>query len=158
MEKGEGNSSRREKRQEAKRLGILTDAQVAMGWFVILALSALLGTIYLAQASRIAGSGRRVQILQNDLDELKRQNSDLERDIAEAQGLERLQQEALRMGFVPAAPDDIEYLVVPEFPAQAAPAATPTPAPPPPVKTMREAIWLAIGDSVVGLMHGEASR
>jgi cell division protein FtsL len=158
MDKRDGNSSRREKRQEAKRLGILTDAQVAMGWFVILALAAWLGTIYLSQASRIAGTGRRVQILQNQLDELKRENAVLERSIAEAQSLERLQQEAIRLGFVRAAPEDIEYLVVEEYPAEQAAVPVPTPLPPQPVETIREAIWLTAGNSVIGLMYGEANR
>ena len=47
--------SRREKRRKAKQLNVLTEAQVATGWFIILALAALVGTIYLGQASRISG-------------------------------------------------------------------------------------------------------
>lgn len=109
--------SRREKRQEAHRQSVLSDAQVALGWFVILILAALVGAIYVNQASRIASSGRRVQMLQEDLDELKRKNAMVERLIAETQSLARLEEEALRLGFVRANPDSIEYLVVAGYPA-----------------------------------------
>lgn len=151
--------SGREKRQRAKRLGILSDAQVAVGWFVILALAALVGAIYLSQASSIASTGRKVQILQNSLNELKRENAELERDIAEAQSLERLQQEAARLGFVRAEPGDMEYLVVTEYPAESMPRQTPAPTPAPaPAQTMGEALWLAVRGSVNGLVTGQSSR
>jgi cell division protein FtsL len=150
--------SGREKRQRARRLGILTDAQVAMGWFVILALAALLGAVYLSQASRIAGTGRQVQLMQNRLDELKRENAALERSIAEAQGLERLQQEAARLGFVRAAPGDMEYVPVAEYPAVSTEGPTPTPPPPEPAATMKEAIWLEIQRSVSGMVRGQSGQ
>lgn len=152
--------SRREKRQKARRLTVLGDAQLAMGWFVILALAALVGAIYVSQASRIAGAGRQVQTLQNRLDDLKRRNSELEREIAEAQSLERLQQEAIRLGFVRAAPEDIEYIVVEGYPSDATPAPppSPTPAPTRPVESMGQALWLAVRGSVDGLVRGEAGQ
>ena len=153
-------NSRREKRQKARRLNALSDAQVALGWFVILALVALVGAIYVSQASRIAGAGRQVQILQNRLDDLKRQNTELERDIAEAQSLERLQQEAIRLGFVRAAPEDIDYMVVEGYPRATAPSpvVSPTPTTARPVESMSEAIWLALRGSIDGLVRGEAER
>ena len=152
--------SRREKRQKARRLSALSDAQVALGWFVILALAALVGAIYVSQASRIAGAGRQVQILQNELDDLKRQNAELEQDIAEAQSLERVQQEAIRLGFVRAAPEDIEYVVVEGYPQATAPSPLPSPTSTPtrPVDSMGEAVWLALRGSLDGLVRGEAGR
>lgn len=158
-------NSGRKKRQLARRLGILTDAQVAMGWFVILALAALVGAIYLNQASDIATTGRRVQILQNNLADLKRDNAALERTIAEAQSLDRLQQEAARLGFVRAAPEDMEYLVVTEYPAQptavnvpvansAGPSAPPAP---PPAQNIGEALYLALRASVSHMVMGQSS-
>ena len=152
--------SRREKRQKARRLNALSDAQVALGWFVILALAALLGAIYVSQASRIAGAGRQVQILQNKLDDLKRENAELEREIAEAQSLERLQQEAVRLGFVGAGPEDIEYMVIEGYPpaTAASPLPSPTPTPTRPPESMSEAIWLALRGSVDGLVRGEAGN
>lgn len=157
--------SGRKKRQLARRLGILTDAQVAMGWFVILALAALVGAIYLNQASDIATTGRRVQILQNNLSDLKRDNAALERTIAEAQSLERLQQEAARLGFVRAAPDDMEYLVVTEYPAR--PPAVDVPAAnmtaqsvsqmQPAAESIGEALYLALRASVSDMVMGQSS-
>lgn len=155
----------RRKREQAKRLTWLTEAQAALGWGVILLLVALLGTIYLNQASRIASIGRRVQAKQNELEELKRENATLERQIAEAQSLERLQQEAIRLGFAPAQPEDIEYVLIPNYPAVTREPVAATVTPPtetttsglPPEK-MTEAIWLALKASINDLVRGEASE
>lgn len=158
-------SSGRQKRQLAKRLGILTDAQIAMGWFVILALAALVGAVYLSQASSIAASGRKVQILQNSLSELKRENAILERTIAEAQSLERLQQEASRLGFVRAEPADLEYLVVSQYPAVAPVTATTATSleagvalQAPPAQSFVEALRLSLRDHLRHMMMGEAEQ
>lgn len=159
-------SSMRQKREKAKRLSWLTEAQAALGWGIILVLIAVLGTIYLSQASRIAVTGRRVQMLQNELETLKRDNAEIERTIAESQSLERLQQQAQDMGFVEAQPGDIEYLVVPDYPEATAvsptlaadPAVTPEPVLVPPPETIEEALWLAIQDSVSDLIQGEAGE
>lgn len=151
----------RQTREQLKRLNALTEAQAALGWGVILVLAALLGTIYVSQASRIASVGRRVQILQNELIELKRENNDLERDIAAAQSLDRLQAEAIRLGFVEADPNDIEYIIVPEYPVdleendplEILPTAT---AVPPPAETAREALWLYLNERFTDFIKGEA--
>lgn len=153
--------SARQTRELARRLGWLTEAQAALGWGVILLLVALLGVIYLTQASRIAAVGRRVQVLQNQLIDLKRENAELERQIAEAQSLETLQETAVRQGFTQALPDDIEYITVPNYPAATAepilaattPKATTTVAPP---ATMGEAVWFAVRKSVGDLIRGES--
>ncbi len=151
----------RQTREQIKRLNALSEAQAALGWGVILVLAALLGTIYVSQASRIASVGRRVQILQNELTELKRQNNDLERDIAAAQALDRLQAEASRLGFVEANPADIEYIIVPDYPVELDEtdplAVEPTvTAVPPPAETIREALWLYLSDRFSDFIRGEA--
>jgi cell division protein FtsL len=151
----------RQTREQLKRLNALTEAQAALGWGVILVLAALLGTIYVSQASRIASVGRQVQILQNELIELKRQNNDLERDIAAAQALDRLQAEATRLGFVETDPEDIEYIIVPDYPVtleetdplEILPTVT---AVPPPAETVREALWLYLSDRFTDFIRGEA--
>jgi hypothetical protein len=105
--------------------------------------------------------GRRVQVLQNELTELKRQNNDLERDIAAGQALDRLQTEAIRLGFVEADPADIEYIIVPDYPAELEeidpleipPTVT---AVPPPAETVREALWLYLSDRFSDFIRGEA--
>lgn len=145
----------------ARRLGLLTQAQAAAGWGVIIILGALLGAIYLNQTSSIATIGRRVQREQATLDELKRVNADLERLIAEAQALERLNAEAQQLGFVPSTPADIDYVVIPNYPMEDAPEpaeeAAPV-APPPPPETIWDALSLTIRDMGIGLTRGEANE
>lgn len=152
----------RQARELARRLGKLTEAQAAAGWGVIVVLGALLGAIYLNQASRIATIGRRVQIEQNELDEIKRANAELERQIAEAQSLSRLDVEARRLGFVPSTPADIDYVVIPQYPTVAD---DPTglietdtgieEAPPAPPETLWQALALAVRDLGIDLTRGE---
>jgi hypothetical protein len=151
------HESRKAKKERKRSILWLTEAQVALSWGVLLTLAALVGAIYLHQTSRIAESGRRVQILQNDLDETKQENIELERDIAEAQSLDRLQEDALELGFTRASPDDVEYVVIPNYPD--APPAVSTPEgslQSEPADNLVEAIWLAIQDSVGDLIHGES--
>jgi cell division protein FtsL len=151
----------KQSRDQARRLNWLTEAQAAVGWAVIIFLAALLGAIYVRQASQIASVGRRVQIMQIDLEAIKRENDAIEQRIAEAQSLDRLQQEAIRLGFVQADPNDIEYIVVTEYPAENSaveslvPTSTPEAIPPPP-QTMGEAIWLRFSQNISGLVQGEA--
>lgn len=152
----------RRTRAQLKRLTRLTEFQAVLGWGVILVIAALLGTIFLRQSSRIANTGRQVQILQNRLIDLKRENSAFEKQIAEAQSLERLQSEVIRLGFIPAQPGDIEYVIVPNYPVVET-AVPDLPAPDvetavTPPATIQEALWLAINDSINYLIRGEASE
>lgn len=151
----------RQARELARRLGLLTEAQAAAGWGIVIILAALLGAIYLNQASKIATIGRRVQIEQQVLDELRVENADLERRIAEAQSLERLMAEAQRLGFVPASPNDIDYMVIPNYPSEPV-ASTPIEIEPEPKaappETMLEAIRLAIRAMGIGLTRGEVNE
>ncbi|MFQ5435674.1 MAG: hypothetical protein ACE5FD_12425 [Anaerolineae bacterium] len=150
----------RRTRAQLKQLTQLAEFQAVLGWGVILVIAAVLGTIFLRQSSRIATTGRQVQILQNQLIDLKRENSIIERQIAGAQSLERLQAEAVRLGFVPARPEDIEYVIVPNYPVET----TAVPENEEPVKetavsppeTIREALWLTVKDSINTLVKGEA--
>ena len=135
----------------------LTEAQAALTWSILLALAFLLGAIYLFQTSQIARIGRRVQELQNLLDDAKQANAKLEQEIAEGQSLERLQQEVARLGFIRATPQDVEYLVIPNYPApvesetraEIAPATVPA-------KTIGEALWWVFQSGMGGLMRGES--
>ena len=152
----------RQTRDQFKKLNKLTEAQAALGWAVVLILGTLLGTIYLTQASSTATVGRRVQILQNELIELKRENSALEQKIAEAQSLDRLQSEAIRQGFIPANPDDVEFVIVEDYPvgagydpfAEVAEETAVSVAP----NTIEEALLLYFTNQLNELMRGEASE
>ena len=149
--------SRKARKERRKSLFWLTEAQVALTWGVLITLLALVGAIYLFQTSRIATTGRHVQQLQNNLDEMKQENIELERDIAEAQALDRLQEDALKLGFTRSSPGDVEYLIIPDYPD--APVVTATPeavVQGEPAENMVEALWLAIRNSVGDLIHGES--
>jgi cell division protein FtsL len=148
-------------RGELRRLLKLNEAQAALGWAVILVLVTLVATIYLIQASHIAETGRRVQLLQFELADYKRQNNVLERQIAEAQSLSRLETAARQLGFVLATPNDIEYIIVTDYPADAEPIVllpTATPVPIPPIETMEEALWLVLKDNITDLRRGASSE
>lgn len=149
--------SRQAKKERKRSLFRLTEAQVALSWGALLTLAALVGAIYLFQTSRIATSGRRVQILQNELNSIKQENIELERDIAEAQSLDRLQQDALNLGFTRSAPGDVEYLVIPDYPEKPEITATPeNDAEYEPAESFVEALWLSIRNSVGDLIHGKS--
>lgn len=153
----------RQTRDQLRRFRSLTEAQAVLGWGAILLLAALVGTIYVNQASRIAAVGRRVQVMQAELEEIKRENAVLEREIAQAQQLSRLQDEAVRLGFVLADPDDIEYLIVPNYPTElpdvTLPAQVPTAvAPPNPPATLNDALWLSIQHRIRRFVQGEANE
>jgi cell division protein FtsL len=151
------HNRQKSKKEKRTKLVHLTEAQAALSWGVLLALAFLLGAIYLFQTSQIARVGRRVQVEQNRLDEAKQVNARLEQEIAEAQSLERLQQEAARLGFIRATPQDVEYLVIPNFPAplesetEIEVTATTVPA-----RTIGEALWLMFQSGISGLMRGES--
>ncbi len=97
------------------------------------------------------------------MDDLKRENASLEKSIAEAQSLEDLRTKAQAIGFVHAQPENIEYLVIPDYPAETAvpPIISTTPdaekAVPPP-DTMEEALILAFQASVSSLIEGSAGE
>ncbi len=149
--------SKKAKTEKRRTLFVLTEAQAVLTWGVILALAAMVGGIYLFQTSSIATVGRQVQILRNDLEEVKRFNSELERDIAEAQSLDRLQEEALRLGYIRAQPTDVEYMVIPNYPVNVPTSVTETRhARADRPETISEALWLYIQSSVSGLVRGES--
>jgi cell division protein FtsL len=151
------HESRKAKKERKKSAFWLTEAQFALSWGVLLTLAALVGAIYLFQTSRIAETGRRVQILQQRLDKTKQENIELKRDIAEAQSLDRLQEDALQLGFTRASPGDVEYLVIPNYPDELQVAPTPeSSVQSEPADSLLEALWLAMQDSVGDLIHGES--
>lgn len=151
--------STRRTRELARRLGKFTEAQAALGWGMIIVLAALLGAIYLSQTSQMAATGRRIQELRSELNSVKQQNADIELAIAEAQELDRLQQQAEAMGFIPASAIEIEYLVIPGYPSDAGPRvqmqATSATQSAPPIETMQEAILLILQERLSEFAQGE---
>lgn len=86
---------------------------------LVLALVVLLAGLYLAQASEIATTGRRIETLSQQRDELQRQNAEMLDRIAAEASIPRLQERAAKLGFVPA--PQVEYLQVAVTPPEAGP-------------------------------------
>ena len=129
-----------------------------MGWGIMLLIITLVGAIYLNQTSKIAAVGRHVQELDYDLREIQRENAAIERDVAEAQSLDRLYKETQRMGFVAAQAADIEYIVIPDYPVDTLPVSTESARaekPPRSVDTVREALSIVLQRRLDDLMRGE---
>jgi hypothetical protein len=99
--------------------------QVVAASAVFFLVLAALGGLYLATATRAATAGRDVQRLEAQKTDLLHELDQLQTDIADAQSVSRLEKRAQELGFVPAAPNQVEYLVVPGYQSAAAPAATP---------------------------------
>jgi hypothetical protein len=155
--KPEARKSKIRSADKFRQLAVLSEAQLFFGWLVVLVALALLGTIYLQQSSRIAILGRQVQAMQRELRDIKRANALLERDIAEAQKLERLEPEAVRLGFRRARPDDIEYMTISEYPTGNDITLLPTPTPmPPPLESVAEVLWYAVRSNINDLQRGES--
>lgn len=145
------------KKDRRRKLAWLTEAQAALGWAVLLALASVLGAIYLHQTSGIARVGRTVQGLQYQLNEVKRENTKLELEIAEAQSLIRLTEESDKLGFRRAIPEDIDYLVILDFPPQMDPMELADPLPEPvPIDSAIEAVFRALTYRIGSLGRGEA--
>jgi cell division protein FtsL len=150
--------SRKAKKERKKSLLWLTEAQAALSWGVLLTMAALVGAIYLVQTSGIATAGTQVQLLQSELGDQKQENIELERDIAEAQSLDRLQRDALKLGFTRSTPGDVEFLVVPDYPQVSELTDTSEPESlTEPAENLAEALWLAIRNSIGDLIQGESS-
>jgi hypothetical protein len=77
---------------------------------------ALLGVVYLTLGSDSIVAGYHIQQMTWDLTTLQRENSQLEAQIAEFEAVHDLQSRARAMGFVPAGPEEIEYLQVDNYP------------------------------------------
>jgi len=92
---------------------------VAVRLGLLLALVGLLAGLYLAQASEIATTGRRIESLRQQRDELQRENAELLDQVSIEGSIPRLQERAARLGFVPAT--QVEYLRVTTVPADIAP-------------------------------------
>jgi hypothetical protein len=71
--------------------------------------------IYLNITVRATLAGREIQILQNEITDNTRANSDFETQLASLSSVESMQKRADAMGFRPAEPEDITYVVVPGY-------------------------------------------
>jgi hypothetical protein len=78
------------------------------------ALAALIAALYLAQASEMSTTGRRLEALRENYNRLKRINAELSYQISQEGSIPRLQQRSADLGLIPA--ERVEYLSVPTLP------------------------------------------
>ena len=76
--------------------------------------------IYLNITVRATLAGREIQLLQSNLIDDRRANSDLETQLAGLTSVESMRLRAEALGFQPANPEDITYIVVPGYTPQTA--------------------------------------
>jgi cell division protein FtsL len=74
----------------------------------VVALLVMLATLYLMLVSQTAARGRHIEQLREELAYLKKENEQLEVDIAKASSVSRLHRRAIELGFVPA--EQVEFL------------------------------------------------
>lgn len=96
-------------------------ALLTLSFFVAI----IIGALYLAQASAVSTTGRQLEELIAQRNQLEQTNEQLRADIAEYQSVPRLQQRAQELGFVLAGREDIEYLVIAGYDPNREPLPTP---------------------------------
>ncbi|MEM8856822.1 MAG: hypothetical protein AAGD96_00790 [Chloroflexota bacterium] len=148
-------------RNQLQDFWTLSRAQTAITWVMLAALVAMAAVFLLVQASAVATVGREIQDLQFQLNTIRQQNSDLERQIAQAQSIEVARSRASQLGFRNATPEETMYLVVPEFPPRPAPfdpfpELNDTAVKAEPVESMQEAIKMSFYQTISGFIEGSA--
>ena len=101
----------------------LTQAQVALGWAIVLYYWAAWGALYLGQVSRTALVGSEALELERTLTVLNDENHDIEQAIAAATSIGAMELRAREMGleFVRPKPEEIDYLNTTVYIAPSAP-------------------------------------
>jgi cell division protein FtsL len=106
------------------------DSQISTGslrgLLLLVGLIALLGFIYLGQNGQATMTGRRAQDLQERLDRIKRENAQLEVEIAQLTLPSRIADRARIIGFHPATITQTVFVVVKNYPVEVKPGAAPT--------------------------------
>ncbi len=95
---------------------VLVNFQFARVLLVLVGLVALVGLVYLAQSAQTTMTGKRVVRLQERLEMLRRENAQLEYEIAVLNAPNRIAERATRLGMRPVTAAQIKYIVVGDYP------------------------------------------
>jgi hypothetical protein len=98
---------------------------LAIGLASIFGLMAMLG-LFIFTGAQAAEAGLRVQSLIRDRDRLLRRLESQESDLTQKQSEDWMRKRAAELGFVPAGPQDLDYLSVPLTAPEAAVSVSPT--------------------------------
>ena len=83
-------------------------ALATLGFFVAI----IIGALYLSQAAAVATTGRLLETMISERNQLEQTNEEIRAEIAGLRSVPRLQQRARELGFDLADRQDIEYLVI----------------------------------------------
>jgi cell division protein FtsL len=110
-----------------------TNFDLARALLLLVGLIALLGLLYLTQSAQATMTGKRVLRLQERLEQLRRENAQLEYEIAVLSAPSRIAERAARLGLRPLTPAQAKYVVITDYPSlpPASPTKSVTGAPPP---------------------------
>lgn len=89
-----------------------TETQATSLVLAVVVVVALIGALYLAQASRTAAAGRRVQSLEAERQVLEQTNAQLRAEIAALRSVPRLIAEAEKLGYQVASVDQVDYMTL----------------------------------------------
>ncbi|MCX7837945.1 MAG: hypothetical protein N2559_00590 [Anaerolineae bacterium] len=110
----------------------LVDFDLARTLLILVGVIALVGLLYLAQSTHATLTGKRVVKLQQRLEMLRRENAQLEYEIAVLTAPHRIAERATRLGLRPLTPTQAKYIVITDYPAMfsATPSAMTSTSPP----------------------------
>ncbi len=96
----------------------------------IVVFASMVAALYLSVTARTAILGREVQSLEMEIAAVQRENADLKIELARLRSTAEMERRARALGFYPAEPEDLEYVVVPGYrPPEAVVLATESSAP-----------------------------
>ena len=93
-------------RTQRKWIGLFLVGTIAIG---------MVAGIYLDVTAKAALAGREIQDLEENISDTQRSNADLETKLAELLSTDNLLARADKMGFVPASPDEVDYMTIPGY-------------------------------------------
>lgn len=102
----------RRKRQARRRSPIRVAWNSTGGSLLVIITLLGVGGMYLAVNAAVAEAGRKVLILEDQREELMQRNAELTSQLARLMAPETMMARAMEMGFRPARPAEIDYLVV----------------------------------------------
>ncbi|MBM3152039.1 MAG: hypothetical protein FJZ96_07540 [Chloroflexi bacterium] len=87
-----------------------------IGLFLIsLVVVAMVAAVYLSVTARAGIAGRQILMLQEEIAAHERTNADLETELASLSSTAAMQERAAELGYRPAEPADLTYVVVPGY-------------------------------------------
>jgi hypothetical protein len=95
------------------------------GLLLLVGLVALFGFVYLGQNGQATMTGRRAQDLQEQLDRIKRENAQLEIEIAQLTLPSKIVERGRALGFRPATITQTVFVTVKNYPVESKPVAAP---------------------------------